>query len=69
MTDTKNDITSYLELTGQTKQELFAGSSAFGMSYILNDLVPKALKEQKKIVWKDEPEKGIGAMSFTLEDL
>lgn len=67
--DIKDQIDKYLKNTGQTHQELLAGGEFFGVHYIYNELLPKALKENKKIVWKDEPSKGLGAMSFTLEDL
>jgi 3-dehydroquinate synthetase len=62
-------IAEYLKMTGQTKQELYSGAQAFGMAYINTELIPKAIKEKKKIVWKDEFDKGIDAMSFTLEKL
>jgi hypothetical protein len=62
-------VAKYLELTGQTRQEVFAGAEAFGMNYVMTELIPQALKEKKKITWKDEPSQGLGAMSFTLQDL
>lgn len=69
MNQVEKNIDLYLQKTGQTRQELMAGGQAYGAEYIINELLPKALKENKKIVWKDEFEKGIGAMSFTLQDL
>jgi hypothetical protein len=66
---TEETVAKYLELTGQSRQELFAGAEAFGMSYIMTELIPQALKEKKKITWKDEPNQGLSAMSFTLQDL
>jgi hypothetical protein len=64
----KENINKYLIMTGQTEQELFAGEQAFGTDFILN-LVSQALKEQKKIVWKDEPNTGLDAMSYSLQPL
>ena len=61
-------INEYLDRTGQTKQDLYGGAEFFGMEFIA-DLVQKALQENKKIVWKDEPQTGIGAMSYSLEDI
>ena len=46
-----------------------SGREFFGTDFIFNELVPKALSENKKIVWKDEFEKGIGVMSYTLEEI
>ena len=69
MNDTKNLVISYTEKTGQSRQELLAGSQFFGADFIYNELLPKALKENKKIVWKDEPSKGLGVMSYSLEDI
>jgi hypothetical protein len=59
-------IEKYLEMTGQTRQELFAGESCYGYDFIVNELIPQAIKENKKIVWKDEPDLGLDAMSFEL---
>lgn len=67
--DTASLVNEYIEKTGQTKQELLAGGEAYGYTFIFNELLPQALKENKKIVWKTEPEKGIGAMSYTLQDI
>lgn len=68
MNDEQN-IKDYLEKTGQSRQELYAGSQAYGVGFIIQELIPRALKENKKIVWKDLPEKGIGAMSYSFQDL
>ena len=63
------NISKYLEMTGQSERELYAGEQFFGIEFILQDLVPKALKQKKKIVWKDEPGKGLGYMSYSLQPL
>jgi hypothetical protein len=63
--DNNKIIDEYLKMTGQSRQELYGGAEAFGISYINTELVPKAIKEKKKIVWKDEFDKGIDAMSFS----
>lgn len=64
---TDTEIEKYLKMSGQTKQELFGGAQAFGMEFIYNELVPKALKENKKIVWRDEG--GIDEISYSFEEL
>ena len=69
MNNTVEDIDLYLEKTGQSRQDLLAGAQAFGVQFIYDNLIPRALKENKKIVWKDEPSKGLDAVSYTLEDI
>jgi len=69
MTEIEKNVLTYLAKTGQTKQELMAGSQYYGATYILSRILPRALEENKKIVWKDDYAHGIGAMSFALEDL
>jgi hypothetical protein len=46
-------VDKYLKMTGQTMQELMGGEFSYGMTFIIEELVPKCLKEKKKIVWKD----------------
>lgn len=62
-------IDEYLKKTGQTRQELFSGIQYFGFDFIINELVPKALSEHKKIIWKDEFNKGIGVMSYSFQNI
>ncbi len=64
-------VQEYLEMTGQSSDELLAGAEAFGVSFIYGTLVPQALAEGRKIIWQDlDPEgHGIGAMTYSLEDL
>ncbi|MBX3240843.1 MAG: hypothetical protein KIT80_15165 [Chitinophagaceae bacterium] len=50
----KTDIEKYLDLTGQSFQELMEGSMYAGPDYVISELVPKALREKKKIVWVAE---------------
>jgi hypothetical protein len=52
--ETKVDpIDEYLKQTKSTVQQLFAGANQVGMDYIIKELIPKAMKENKKLVWKD----------------
>lgn len=61
-------VASYIKKTGQSRQEVFSGSQFFGTDFIY-ELLQIALKENKKILWKDEPEKGLGFMSYSLQDI
>ena len=67
----KGEVEKYLSLTGQTEQELFQGAMTFGMPFILEELVPKALKENKKIVWSSKLIDGqdLGVAEYSLQDL
>ena len=68
MNTTMNDIDKYLARTGETFQELMSGAHAFGIEKI-SEMVAKANRENKKIVWHDDPELSIDAMSYSFEDL
>lgn len=46
-------VEQYLEITGQSFQELFSGVIQYGPAYI-DELVVKALKQKKKIIFKPE---------------
>ena len=48
----EDNLTKYLAMTGQTWTEVMQGASNYGMTFILEELIPRALKEKKKIVWK-----------------
>lgn len=61
-------VDRYHKMTGQTPQELFAGGSQYGPAFILNELVPKAVKERKKIVWVTIDEE-IGLVDYRFEDI
>jgi hypothetical protein len=63
----KDIIEEYLEMSGQTFEELMAGEKAYGMHFIAMKLVPKAVSEKKKIVWKAGPGTGKASMTYTLE--
>jgi hypothetical protein len=65
-----NIIDEYLERTGQTEQELYSGAHQYGMAFI-HDLVEQALKEDKKIVWYDDPDQDplLGLQLYRLESL
>lgn len=66
----KNDliIDQYLKMTGQSRSELMAGANQVGIDHIIDELIPVALEQNKKIVWKDEDlETGQG--KYLLEDI
>ena len=48
-------INEYSIKTGQSFQDLFGGGFSYGWDFIINELIPRALKENKKIIWKDDP--------------
>jgi putative ribosome biogenesis GTPase RsgA len=62
-----DNIDKYLKETGQTDQQLFAGASQVGLSYIINDLIPKALAEKKIITWVDK-DITLGTGEYQLKD-
>lgn len=67
-TKQQDDIELYLAKTGQTMQYLFSGAATYGMPFIGLELVPRALRENKKIVWYDvRPELGI--VEYKLKDI
>lgn len=66
--DEKTDLDLYLDKTGQTFQYIMEGARAYGLPFIVGELIPQALKEEKKIVWKDDDSE-LGLVSYTLEDL
>jgi hypothetical protein len=66
--DANKNIDDYLKMTGQTEQYLFGGEFAFGHEFIVMELIPKALEQHKKIIWRDEPNVGLDAMSYSLEE-
>lgn len=61
-----SDVEKYLKKTGQTKQELFAGEFSYGFHFIVDELIPKAIKENKKIVWKTEDVKVLDLITYEL---
>jgi hypothetical protein len=64
-------IEQYLQLTGQSHRELLAGAATYGPGYILDELVPKALAEKKKIVWVNDLIEGedVGMVHWELRDI
>ncbi len=58
----------YMEKTGQSRQYIYSGEQAFGAVFINQELLPKAIKENKKIVWKDDF-LIIDKMDYSLEDI
>ena len=71
MIDEKTDLDKYLEMTGQSFGDLMQGASTFGPSFIENELVPRALKEKKIIVWLPRlvDGKDVGLADYKLQDL
>ena len=66
-----DQIKKYEELTGDSFSDLMQGSSTFGPDFILNELLPQALKENKKIVWIPELIEGedLGIVTYTLKNI
>lgn len=50
-----NTVEKYLEQTGQTMENLCQGANQVGLDYILNELVPQAIEENKKAVLGKAP--------------
>lgn len=42
---------AYLAMTGQDPVDVMAGATQVGMKYLLETLIPRAIKEKKKLVW------------------
>ena len=61
-------IYNYLQMTGQSFQELMGGAHSYGFPFI-EALAAQCVGEKKRIVWKDEWEIGYDAISYTLEDI
>lgn len=55
-------------MTGQTMQEALAGEFYFGAARV-EELMEQCIDERKKIVWFDEFNTGIDAMSYSLEKI
>jgi hypothetical protein len=66
--DADNIINEYCNKTGQTRQYLFSGGFSYGWTFIIDELVPKALKENKKIVWKVDYT-AFDKMSYSLQKI
>ena len=66
-----DNIDLYLEKTGQDFTDLMAGASQYGPVFITEELVPKALKENKRIVWVTRLVDGedLGLVDFKLEPI
>ncbi len=58
----------YMEKTGQSKQYIYSGEQSFGAVFINQELIPKAVKENKKIVWKTDFT-AIDKIDYSLEDI
>lgn len=63
-----DQLETYLEKTGQTMAELCEGANQVGPYHIFNELVPKALEKDKKIVWIVENEE-LATGHYELVDL
>jgi len=64
----KEILNEYMQVTGQTFQELMGGSQAFGWDFIV-DLMKKALEKNKKIVWfyKSDTDLNNDVLSYRLD--
>jgi len=64
-------VEQYLSKTGQTFQYLMSGAMQYGPSFIHDQLVPMALKANKKIKWKTFLVDGedVGLLQWELEDI
>jgi hypothetical protein len=64
-------VEQYLEKTGQEFKDLMAGAATYGPAFIENTLVPKALEENKKIVWVPDLVEGedLGRVKYELQDI
>ncbi len=61
-------LETYMSKTGQSRQYIYSGEQAFGAVFMNQELLPKAVKENKKIIWKDDFT-AIDKMSYSLEDI
>jgi len=64
----KDTISLYMEMTGQSTPYIFSGASQYGISFILDNLIPKALEEKKKIVWEITNEE-LDLMTYKFQDI
>ncbi len=63
-----DNLQLYLTRTGQTYQDVMGGAVAYGEEYIIEQLIPKALKDNKKIVWKEDTD-NIDEVLFSFEEI
>jgi hypothetical protein len=65
-----NTLDLYLRTRNQTEADLYGGASTFGFDFIEKELVPKAIEENKKIIWIDEVIDGeyTGNVTYALQD-
>ncbi len=61
-------LETYMKKTGQDRQYIYSGAQAFGSVFINQELLPKAVKENKKIVWKTDFT-AIDKVDYSLEDI
>lgn len=66
-----DNVDKYLEITGQTFQEIMGGAATFGPTFILDELIPKAITEKKKIIWIPDLIDGqdLGRVKYELQDI
>jgi hypothetical protein len=64
------NIEKYLEMTGQSLQDLLAGEQQYGSEYI-DKLIDQALDQKKKVVFVPELTEGheLGLGRYELQDL
>ncbi len=61
-------IDDYLRATGGTLADLMTGVQAFGLDEVKR-LVIEALRLNKRIIWQDEPARGLDAVSYRFENI
>lgn len=66
-----SQLETYLEKSGQDFSDLMEGAATYGPEYIEKELIPKALEQNKKIVWVPRLVDGedLGLMDWELQDL
>lgn len=64
-------VAEYLKLTGQDIQYLMSGTVQFGSDFVFYDLVERALREKKKIIWFPDPDTDpqLALLSYRFESL
>lgn len=66
-----DNIDRYIKLTGQTEQDVMGGAATYGPNFIIDELIPKAIAEKKKIVWVPDLKDGqdLGFVKYELQDI
>jgi hypothetical protein len=71
MDNTQQILDDYLAMSGQDLGELTGGGTTFGLGFIFETLVPKALAERKRILWVPDLQGGedVGLVKYELQDI